>query len=80
MARNTGATRAPQRQLDSFLGGERLPDHSNIEDFPRIMAVVEETLRWAPSLLIAAAHRLTGGDVRHGMFTSGGATTVGNIL
>ena len=45
MARNTDIMRTAQRQLDSILGGGRLPDHSDIDDLPYIVAIVKETLR-----------------------------------
>ena len=79
MARNTDIMRMAQHQLDSVLSGERLPDHSDIDDLPYIMAIVKETFRWAPPLPIGAPHRLMEDDVYHGMFIPGGATMLENI-
>lgn len=79
MARNTDVMRTAQRQLDSVLGGERLPEHSDIGDLPFIEAIVKETFRWAPPLPIGATHRLMEDDVYRGMFIPGGATIVENI-
>lgn len=79
MARNTNVMRTAQFQLDSVLGGERLPEHSDIDDLPYIEAIVKETLRWAPPLPIGATHRLMEDDVYLGMFIPGGATIVENI-
>ena len=79
MARNTDIMRKAQRQLDSVLGGGRLPDHSDIVDLPYIVAIVKETLRWAPPLPIGTTHRLMEDDVYHGMLIPGGATVVENI-
>ena len=71
--------RTAQRQLDHVLGGERLPDHSDIDNLPYIVAIVKETLRWAPPLPIGTTHRLIEDDVYRGMFIPGGATMVENI-
>jgi hypothetical protein len=79
MARNTDTMRTAQRQLDGVLGGERLPDHSDIEDLPYIVAIVKETLRWAPPVPIGTTHRLMEDDVYLGMLISGGATILENI-
>ena len=71
--------RTAQRQLDSVLGGGRLPDHSDIDDLPYIAAIVKETLRWAPPAPIGGIHRLIEDDVYRGMFIPGGATVIGDI-
>ena len=79
MARNTDIMRTAQFQLDSVLGGRRLPGHSDLDSLPCIVAIVKETLRWAPPLPIGTTHRLMEDDVYRGMFIPGGATVVENI-
>ena len=79
MARNTDVMKTAQRHLDSILGGERLPDHSDIDNIPYIMAIVKETLRWAPPVPIGATHRLMEDDVYRGMFIPGGTMMLENI-
>ncbi|KAF9783497.1 cytochrome P450 [Thelephora terrestris] len=79
MARSTEIMRTAQCQLDSVLGGARLPDHSDIDDLPYIVAIVKETLRWAPPAPIGTTHRLMEDDVYRGMFIPGGATVIENI-
>ena len=79
MTRNTDVVRTAQRQLDSVLGGGRLPDHSDIDDLPYIVAIVKETLRWAPPAPVGTTHRLMEDDVYRGMFIPGGATIIENI-
>ena len=79
MARNTEVMRTAQRELDSVLCGERLPDHSDINDLPYITAIIKETFRWAPPFPIGATHRLMEDDVYRGMFIPGGATVIENI-
>lgn len=79
MTRNTDIMRTAQRHLDDVLGGERLPDHSDIDNLPYITALAKETFRWAPVSPIAAAHRLTEDDVYRGMFIPAGSMIVENI-
>ena len=79
MARNTDIMRTAQRQLDGVLGGERLPDHSDIDDLPYIVAIVKESLRWAPPAPMGTTRRLMEDDVYRGMFIPRGATMVENI-
>lgn len=79
MARNTDVMKTAQCHLDRVLGGERLPDHSDLEELPYIMAIVKETLRWAPPVPIGATHRLMEDDVYRGMFIPGGAMMLENI-
>ena len=79
MTRNTEILRTAQRQLDSVLGGERLPDHSDLDDLPYIVAIVKETLRWAPPFPIGTTHRLMEDDEYRGMLIPGGAMVVENI-
>ena len=71
--------RTAQRQLDDVLGGEWLPEHTDIDGLPYIVAIVKETLRWAPPLPIGVGHRLMEDDVYNGMLIPGGATILENI-
>lgn len=41
-----------QQELDSVLGGERLPSFDDHDSLPFINAIVKETLRWKPVLPI----------------------------
>ena len=79
MARNTDIMRTAQRQLDSVVGWGRLPDHSDIDDLPYIVAIVKESLRWAPPAPMGTTRRLMEDDVYRGMFIPRGATMVENI-
>lgn len=79
MARNTDVMRAAQRQIDQILGGDRLPDHSDIDALPYIVAIAKETFRWAPPVPVGATHRLIEDDIYRGMFIPGGTIMVENI-
>lgn len=79
MAQNTDVMRTAHRQLDSMIGGGRLPDHSDIDNLPYIVAIVKETLRWAPPLPFGMPHCLMEDDVYRDMFIPGGAMVVENL-
>jgi len=46
--------RLAQRELDEVLGGERLPDFSDMPRLPYISAIVKEVLRWRPPTPLGA--------------------------
>ena len=79
MARNTRAVKEAQKQLDDVLGGERLPEHSDMDQLPYISAIIKETLRWAPPLPLGGGHRLMEDDIYKGMFIPAGAMVMENI-
>ena len=47
--------RLAQQQLDEVLGGERLPDFSDMPQLPYISAIVKEVLRWKPPTPLGAS-------------------------
>ena len=79
MARNTHVMKKAQKQLDDVLGGERLPEHSDIDELPYITAIIKETFRWSPPVPIGTSHRLMEDDVYRGMFIPAGTTLLENI-
>ena len=79
MARNTPVMKKAQQQLDDVLGGERLPEHSDMNQLTYITAVIKETLRWACPVPIGVPHRLMEDDVYKGMFIPAGAMMIENI-
>ena len=79
MARNPYTVKKAQKQLDDVLGGERLPEHSDMDQLPYIAAIVKETMRWAPPLPLGSAHRLMEDDIYKGMFIPAGSTVMENI-
>lgn len=40
--------RRAHEEIDRNVGSKRLPEYSDQENLPYIMAIVKETLRWAP--------------------------------
>ncbi|OAG38750.1 hypothetical protein AYO21_07103 [Fonsecaea monophora] len=57
-----------QKEIDSVIGADKMPSWDDRARLPYIRAIVEETVRWAPSPLTAAApHSLLKDDVYNGM-------------
>ena len=79
MARDTHVVKKAQQQLDGVLGGERLPEHSDMDQLPYITAVIKETFRWAPPIPVGIPHRLMEDDVYREMSIPAGATVMENI-
>ena len=79
MARDTRVMRKAQKQLDDVLSGERLPEHSDIDELPYIAAIIKETFRWSPPVPMGITHRLMEDDVYKGMFIPAGTTLLENI-
>ncbi|EMD37266.1 hypothetical protein CERSUDRAFT_50620 [Gelatoporia subvermispora B] len=55
-----------QDELDTVLGGGRLPELSDQASMPDITCVMKESLRWKPVASINLPHRLTQDDVYRG--------------
>ena len=79
MARNTHVVKKAQKQLDDVLGGERLPEHSDIDELPYIAAIIKETFRWSPPLPMGTSHCLMEDDIYNGMFIPAGTILLENL-
>ena len=79
MALNPHVVRKAQEELDSVLGGERLPDFSDQEDLPYIFAIVKELFRWGCPFPIGIPKRVTEDDTYNGYFIPAGAVICENI-
>ncbi|KAI0052748.1 cytochrome P450 [Auriscalpium vulgare] len=73
-----GAQKRAQAELDSVLGGERLPGFGDKDDLPYVGALVKEVLRWIPVLPLAVPHRAVTSDQYKGYHIPAGATVMGN--
>ncbi|KAI0033060.1 cytochrome P450 [Vararia minispora EC-137] len=67
-----------QREIDSVLGGKRLPTFGDEERLPYVSALCKEVQRWHPVTPLAIPHRLTEDDVYEGHFLPRGSIVVGN--
>lgn len=79
MARNTHVVKKAQKQLDDVLGGERLPEHADIDQLPYITAIIKETFRWSTPVPIGTSHRLMEDDIYNGMFIPAGTILLENL-
>lgn len=63
MARNTQVVKGAQTQLDEVTGGERLPEHSDVDELPYISAIMKEIFQWSPLASFGVPHRLMEDDI-----------------
>ncbi|KIJ96361.1 hypothetical protein K443DRAFT_10697 [Laccaria amethystina LaAM-08-1] len=67
-----------QREIDSVVGRERLPDFNDRPFLPYITAIVKEVLRWNPVAPLGLPHMVTQDDEYNGYFIPAGTLVVGN--
>ncbi|KAI0066974.1 cytochrome P450 [Artomyces pyxidatus] len=67
-----------QAELDSVLGGDRLPTFADKDDLPFLGACISEALRWIPILPLGVHHRSLVDDVYKGYFIPGGVSVIAN--
>ncbi|KAJ3560613.1 hypothetical protein NP233_g10721 [Leucocoprinus birnbaumii] len=58
--------RKAQREVDSVVGFERLPDYSDRENLPYLTAVLKEVIRWNPISPMGVPHLTNQDDVHEG--------------
>ncbi|KAJ7320876.1 cytochrome P450 [Mycena albidolilacea] len=68
-----------QREIDSVVGSDRLPDFIDRERLPFVTAVMKEVLRWHPPAPTGIPHELTHDDMYEGMFLPAGSIVMANI-
>ena len=79
MTRFPDAQNKAQRELDTVVGTERLPEFSDRLSLPYVNALVKELLRWHPAITVGLPHGVVADDVYNGHFVPGGATVFANI-
>ncbi|KAK7449185.1 hypothetical protein VKT23_013331 [Stygiomarasmius scandens] len=67
-----------QAELDSVLGGERLPEFSDKEHLPYLWNVLREVMRWLVVFPFAIPHRAMAADTYNGYYIPKDATVLGN--
>ncbi|EKM54591.1 uncharacterized protein PHACADRAFT_210387 [Phanerochaete carnosa HHB-10118-sp] len=70
--------RQVQDELDSVIGGKRLPDFDDREPLPYLEAVIHETMRWHPTTPFNLPHSSTTDDIYRGMYIPKGTTVLAN--
>ncbi|KIJ31595.1 hypothetical protein M422DRAFT_185704 [Sphaerobolus stellatus SS14] len=67
-----------QREIDSVLGFQRLPEIGDIDDLPYVLAICKEALRWHPLVPSGVPHVASEDDVVQGYFIPKGTIVFGN--
>lgn len=71
--------REAQREIDSVVGRDRLPDWEDRANLPYIAAMITETHRWASAVPLAFPHATSRQDTYRGSTIPAGATVIGNV-
>ena len=59
MSLNPNVQTKAQEELDTIVGPDRLPVHSDMPSLPYVYAVVKEALRWQTAVPMAIPHYTT---------------------
>jgi cytochrome P450 len=70
--------RRAQAELDTAVGRDRLPTFDDAPRLPYVRAIIEEVLRWRPSLPLGLPHAATEDDWYEGMFIPKGTICIPN--
>lgn len=73
------AQKRAQADVDRVVGGDRLPDFSDLEDLPYLTAMIKELLRWNAPAPLGTSHSVTRDDVYEGWFIPAGTMFLENI-
>ncbi|KAF4600000.1 hypothetical protein EYR40_007106 [Pleurotus pulmonarius] len=68
-----------QEEIDRIVGRDRLPTFEDKESLPYVSCIVQEILRWHPSLPLGVAHRSSEDDIYRGMFIPKGSVVIANL-
>ncbi|KAF9243459.1 cytochrome P450 [Melanogaster broomeanus] len=68
-----------QREIDTIVGMDRLPDFGDRPSLPYVEAVLRETLRWHPVFPLGLPHYNTKSDVYNGHFIPEGCVVLANL-
>ncbi|KZT12900.1 p450-domain-containing protein [Laetiporus sulphureus 93-53] len=71
--------RKAQEEIDTVIGGERLPELADRERLPYVNAVCLEVLRWQPVTPLGVAHRLIQDDMHAGYHLPRGTIIYTNV-
>ncbi|TFK64540.1 cytochrome P450 [Pluteus cervinus] len=79
MMHNPEALAKAQKEIDTVVGSDRLPDFNDRSSLPYVDAIFSETLRWGVPVPLNLPHRLMEDDVYNGKFIPKGSLVFGNI-
>ncbi|ESK90250.1 cytochrome p450 [Moniliophthora roreri MCA 2997] len=66
-------------EIQSLIGHDRLPELKDREALPYLECVLQETLRWHPTLTLGVPHRVTEDDIYQGMLIPSGTVVIPNV-
>ncbi|KAI0642043.1 cytochrome P450 [Trametes meyenii] len=78
MTRNPHVYRKAQEEMDQVIGDDRLPDFDDRESLSYLDAIIEEVLRWQPSVPMGMPHRVTTDDHYRGYHIPAGSMVIAN--
>lgn len=73
------AQKKAQAEVDRVVGGDRLPDFSDLDDLPYLTAMIKELLRWNAPAPLGTSHAVMRDDVYEGWFIPAGTAFLENI-
>jgi cytochrome P450 len=71
--------RRAQAEIDSVIGGDRLPTFEDRASLPYIESILRETLRWHPIVPLGVPHVTSSDDTYDGYFIPKGTAVISNI-
>jgi len=71
--------RRAQAELDAVVGRDHLPTFEDAPRLPYVRAVIEEVLRWRPSVPLGVPHAATEDDWYEGVFIPKGTVCLPNV-
>jgi len=77
--RHPEALAKAQKEIDSVVGNERLPNFGDRSSLPYIESLMSECLRWAAPVPLGLPHRLMEDDVYNNTYIPKGSLIFGNI-
>ncbi|KAJ7304896.1 cytochrome P450 [Mycena albidolilacea] len=68
-----------QKEIDSVVGDQRLPEFEDRESLPLVECIVQETLRWRSGVPLGIPHSVRKDDLYRGMLIPKGSLVFANI-
>ncbi|KAG7446882.1 cytochrome P450 [Guyanagaster necrorhizus] len=78
MMRHPECQKKAQAEIDSVLGGGRLPNHDDRPHLPYVEALFQEIKRWFPVVPLGLPHLCMNDDIYRGMFIPKGSIVFAN--
>ncbi|KAK0496358.1 cytochrome P450 [Armillaria luteobubalina] len=79
MMRHPECQKKAQAEIDSVLGGSRLPNHNDRPHLPYVEALLQEIKRWFPVTPLGLPHLSMDDDIYRGMFIPKGSIVFANV-